>query len=209
MGPSIREPLHGVPRVPSPLLESGLGGAADLAARLLLGAVLATEVGGQRAAGVIVETEAYMGPDDPACHAATRTGRTKRNDPMFGPSGTLYVYLSHGLHHCANVVTGGEGFPAAVLIRALEPVEGQEIMARRRGRADELCSGPGRLGQALGIGLEHNRVFLDDGPVRLERGAPIPDSEVGVSPRIGITKASDWPLRFFVRGHPAVKAPRW
>ena len=150
-----------------------------------------------------------MGPEDPACHAAARTGRTKRNDPMFGPPGTLYVYLSHGLHHCVNVVTGEEGFPAAVLIRALEPVEGRETMARRRGRDDELCSGPGRLGQALGIELKHNRLFLGEGPVRLEAGRPVSESEVGTSARIGITRAADWPLRFFVRGHPAVKAPRW
>lgn len=175
----------------------------------MLGARLVSDVGGERTAGLIVEAEAYLGPHDPACHAAARTGRTERNGAMFGPPGSLYVYLSYGLHHCVNVVTGPVGFPAAVLIRALEPVEGQDVMVRRRGRLDELCSGPGRLAQALGIGLAHDGRMLGEGPVSLEEGRPIEDDRVGTSPRIGISKAREWPLRYFVKGHPAVRAPRW
>jgi len=128
---------------------------------------------------------------------------------MFGPAGSLYVYLSYGLHHCANIVTGPVGFPAAVLLRALDPVEGCEVMARRRGRFEDLCSGPGRLTQALGIGLQHDGLLLGEGPVSLVEGRPIDDEQVGISPRIGISKARAWPLRYFVKGHPAVRAPRW
>ena len=161
------------------------------------------------AAGRIVETEAYIGPEDPASHAAQRIGRTGRNEPMFGPAGTVYVYVSYGIHHCFNIVTGREGHPSAVLVRALEPVRGLEAMRRRRGGSPELCSGPGRLSQALGIDLRHNGLALGDGDVRLEVGQPVTDADVGTSGRIGITKARDWPLRFFVRGHPSVKVPRW
>jgi len=128
---------------------------------------------------------------------------------MFAAPGTLYVYLSYGVHVCANVVTGSPGYPAAVLIRALEPVEGQEAMARRRGRDGDLCSGPGRLCQALGVRLEHDGTPLDEGPVWLEDGPALPAEKVGTSPRIGITRGTELPLRFFARGHPAVRSPRW
>ncbi len=128
---------------------------------------------------------------------------------MFGSPGTLYVYLSYGVHVCANVVTGSPGYPAAVLIRALEPVDGLDAMAGRRGRDGDLCSGPGRLCQALGVRLEHDGASLDEGPIWLEDGPPPPPEVVGTSGRIGITRGTELPLRFFVRGHPAVRQPRW
>ena len=197
---------------PEPALSRALvdilQGPADQAARALLGCVLSTEHGGVRTAGRIVETEAYAGPHDPASHAAERTGRTKRNRAMFGPAGTLYVYLSYGMHVCANLVTGRSGFPAAVLLRALEPLEGLAEMGRRRGRSTELCAGPGRLCQALGIGLEDDGTWLNQGPVRLEAGPLPPPEDVGVSGRIGISRGTELPLRFFLRDHPAVKRPR-
>ena len=184
------------------------GDAAD-AARRLLGCVLVSTVDGLETRGVIVETEAYLGLEDPASHAHASKGRTPRNDAMFAPRGTLYVYVSYGIHRCINVVTGEEGDPAAVLVRALEPVAGREVMARRRGRATDLCSGPGRLAQALGITMRHNYHDLALPPLRLLPGTPLDASETGSSGRIGISRARDWPLRFFVRGHPAVKSPRW
>ncbi len=103
------------------------------------------------AEGVIVETEAYVGPHDPASHAATRIGKTERNKTMFGPPGHAYVYRSYGIHWCLNVVTEEVGFPAAVLIRALDPIVGVEEMRERRGGTAPLCAGPGRLTQALGV----------------------------------------------------------
>lgn len=190
--------------VPAGFLE---GDCAEVA-RSLLGAVLASTVDGRAASGAIVETEAYVGPHDPASHARASTGRTARNEAMFAPAGTLYVYLSHGLHRCANVVTGPRGHPAAVLVRALEPLDGLAVMAERRGRRTDLCNGPGRLCQAMGIGLRHNGRPLSRPPVRLLAGAVHHDAEVGISGRIGVSRAADWPLRFFVKGHPCVRAPR-
>ena len=182
------------------------GGAAEVARRLL-GSLLVSTIGGRETSGRIVETEAYLGRDDPASHAFN--GRTPRNDAMFGARGTLYVYVSYGIHHCINVVTGKEGDPGAVLIRALEPASGLGIMAERRGRKTELCSGPGRLSQALGITMLHNGHVLSLPPIRLVTGSPMPDGEVGTSGRIGVSRAAERPLRFFLKGHPAVKPPRW
>lgn len=184
------------------------GDTADVARRLL-GSTLVSTVDGLEARGVIVETEAYLGLADPASHAHESKGRTPRNDAMFAARGTLYVYVSYGIHHCVNVVTGREGDPAAVLVRALDPVMGQEVMARRRGRTTDLCNGPGRLAQALGITMRHNYHDLALPPVRLLPGTPVEESKTGSSGRIGVSRARDWPLRFFMSGHPAVKAPRW
>ena len=184
------------------------GDTAEVARRLL-GSTLVSSVNGRETSGVIVETEAYLGLDDPASHAHASKGRTPRNDAMFAPRGTLYVYVSYGIHHCINVVTGEEGVPAAVLVRALDPVAGREAMAARRGRETDLCNGPGRLAQALGITMEHNHHDLALPPVRLLPGIPPEEPETGVSGRIGVSRAADRPLRFFVKGHPAVKPPRW
>ena len=186
-----------------------LAGDTVAAARRLLGCTLVSTVDGVETGGMIVETEAYLGLSDPASHAHASKGRTPRNDAMFTGLGTLYVYVSYGIHHCINVVTGEVGDPAAVLVRALEPSTGLDVMAERRRRASDLCNGPGRLAQALGITLSHNYHDLAGPPVQLVKGSAVADAGVGSSGRIGVSRAADWPLRFFVRGHPAVKAPRW
>jgi DNA-3-methyladenine glycosylase len=169
-----------------------------------LGARLRSTVGGQAAEGVIVEVEAYPGPHDPASHAAERIGRTARNEPMFGAPGTTYVYLIYGMHECVNIVTGEAGTPSAVLVRAIDPVVGREVMARRRGRERDLTSGPGRLCEALGITRALNGHDLALPPLELHPGWSIPESRIGRSPRIGVTRARDWPLRFYVRGNEAL-----
>lgn len=175
-----------------------------MVARALLGTRLVATTDGVRTAGVIVETEAYRGPDDPASHAATRNGRTVRNAAMFGPAGRAYVYRIYGMHWCVNIVTGADGDPQAVLIRALDPLEGEEEMRRRRGGAPRLASGPGRLCQALGVTGALYGHDLRHPPLEVRSGWSIPDEQVGVSGRIGVRAAGDWPLRFFVRGNAAV-----
>ena len=158
--------------------------------RAILGKVLVHDRRGRRVSGIIVEAEAYIGEDDPACHAAA--GRTKRNAPLYGPPGQAYVYLNYGLHHLVNAVTEAEGHPAAVLIRALVPHEGVDLMRRRRGnvRLNRLCAGPGNLSKALGIDLRHNATDLACGPVRLEdHGFSVTDVEY--SSRIGIRVGTD------------------
>ena len=158
-------------------------------------------------AGRIVETEAYVGPHDDASHAAARTGRTLRNESMFGAPGIAYVYRIYGIHWCLNVVTDSVDFPAAVLIRALEPVSGLEEMRRRRmvrGKpvSDQaLTSGPGRLAQALGITGVLDAHPLDRPPLVVLPGDPPEAADVIQGPRIGITRAADWPLRFHIRGN--------
>jgi DNA-3-methyladenine glycosylase len=151
-------------------------------------------------AGVIVETEAYH-DSEPACHAFA--GVTPRTQTLFGPPGYAYVYRSYGIHACLNAVCEPEGIGAAVLIRALEPVEGIELMHDRRGvsRLTDLCSGPGKLTQALGIELEQNGVDLLDGPIRIDPPTESwRDVAVSVDRRIGITKAAELPWRFCATG---------
>jgi DNA-3-methyladenine glycosylase len=159
-------------------------------------------------AGVIVETESYHA-DDAACHAFV--GLTARNRVLFGPPAHAYVYLSYGIHSLLNFVAQPEGEAAAVLIRALEPVEGIELMRVRRGieRVEELCSGPGKLTQALGIGLDLNGVPLAAGPLLVsERTATWQAPGVVTGPRVGITKAADLPWRFSAAGSRFVSRPR-
>lgn len=177
--------------------------AEELAPKLL-GWTLSSTVGGTVAEGRIVETEAYTGPDDPAAHSARRIGRTARNESMFGSPGTGYVYLIYGIHWCFNVVSSVEDDPQAVLIRALEPLRGVDEMARRRGRRTDLANGPGRLCQALGIDGAQDGHDLGRPPLEL---IPPPEpytGPIGVSGRIGIRRARDWPLRFFMEDHPDV-----
>lgn len=171
-------------------------------ARELLGCFLVAEVGGQLCGGRIVEVEAYVGPHDPADHGY-RNRKTRRNAALFGPPGTAYVYFIYGSHWCFNAVTEREGYPAAVLIRALEPLWGIELMARRRGRGETklLCSGPGRLCQALGIDGSFNGAPLDRGPLRILAGDGS-SREVEIGPRVGITRAANWPLRFSLKSSP-------
>lgn len=173
-------------------------------ARSLLGTRLTSRVGGVLVSGVIVEAEAYEGTGDPASHAATRTGRTRRNRAMFGPPGHAYVYRIYGMHWCVNVVTGEEGDPQAVLLRGLEPLTGGETMARRRGGRLPLAAGPGRLCEALGITGELYGHDLTRPPLVLEPGWTVPDARVGVGGRIGVRAAADRPLRFYVLGSPGV-----
>jgi DNA-3-methyladenine glycosylase len=181
----------------------------EIVAQELLGCYLRSTVGGVVVEGVIVETEAYVGPHDPASHAAARIGQTKRNGAMFGPPGDAYVYRSHGTHWCLNVVTEQVGFPAAVLIRALDPITGIQEMRERRGGTAPLCAGPGRLTQALGVSGELDGHPLENEPLKLLTGWRVPTAEVGSSGRIGVRHAADWPLRFYVRGHPEVsRKPR-
>jgi DNA-3-methyladenine glycosylase len=159
----------------------------------LIGATLLVDgVGGR-----IVELEAYD-QEDPASHG--HRGRTARNAAMFGPSGHAYVYRSYGIHWCLNLVCGGEGVPEAVLIRALEPTHGVDLQQRRRGVEDvrALCSGPGKLCQALGITGEHDGLALDVPPFRLEERSEIP--EIVTGPRIGITRATELSWRYMSAG---------
>jgi DNA-3-methyladenine glycosylase len=154
--------------------------------------------------GRIVETEAYLGPHDPASHAAERIGRTQRNASMFGPPGRAYVYRIYGVHWCLNAVTMDFDFPAAVLIRALEPVRGLETMRRRRwpmgkpGGDHEIASGPGKLAAAFGITGKLDGHDLRQRPLMLVPDSTIPDHAIVSGPRVGITRALDWPLRFRV-----------
>ena len=173
-------------------------------ARDLIGCTLRLEGIG----GVIVETEAYEAAD-PACHAYT--GRTARNEVLFGPAGRSYVYLSYGIHSLLNAVCEPEGTAAAVLIRALEPTDGLEEMRLRRGGLDDaqLCSGPGKLTEAIGVGLELNGASLLEPPFELTPRAGEWDSiEILTGPRIGITKATELPWRYCAAGSVHVSRPR-
>src|SRR4051794_11797975 len=170
---------------------------AEVVAADLLGMRLVSTIGGQLTEARIVETEAYLGYDDPASHGYLHR-RNARNAALFGPPGLWYVYLSYGMHWCANLVCERAGLANAVLLRALEPVEGLEVMRRRRGPlADrQLCSGPGKLCQALGITRELDGLSMAGSQVVVLRGEPFVGGTVAATPRIGITKAADWPLRF-------------
>jgi DNA-3-methyladenine glycosylase len=158
--------------------------------------------------GRIVEVEAYLGPDDPASHATA--GRTARNHSMWGEAGHAYVYFTYGMHHCLNVVTERVGIPAAVLIRALEPTVGIEIMRRRRPHlADRLLlSGPGRVCKGLGLGREHDGLDLASGPLWIGRARGRVEA-VRRGPRVGIRVGLDRPFRLYVPDHPSVSAPSW
>ena len=183
----------------------------ELVARLLLGKILVRRGRGGPLAGRIVETEAYLGEHDAAAHAAS--GRTARNQVLYGPPGHAYIYNIYGLHACFNVSCLPVGDPGGVLVRALEPLQGIAQMRRNRGLnesagIDQLTSGPGKLCQALGItraadnGLD---LTIAGGRIGLVED-DFQCGEIRVTPRIGISKAADWPLRFFLAGHACVSA---
>ncbi len=188
-------------RAATPLPVRFFARRADVVARALLGQVVVSTIDGVRTAGRIVETEAYLGGEDPASHAwAFR--KTERNRGLFGPEGSWYVYRSYGIHWCANLVCAPRPAGGAVLLRALEPLEGIDAMRARRGpRTDrELCGGPGRLCEALGITRELDERMMEESEVLVIPGERIPRSRIAAGPRIGITKAVELPLRYVVRG---------
>ncbi|HSJ05295.1 MAG TPA: DNA-3-methyladenine glycosylase [Longimicrobiales bacterium] len=212
MGTSGRTPARDGPRA-GVLAEAWFARPAEEVARGLLGATLVSCIDGHETVGRIVETEAYIGPHDPASHAAERIGRTARNDAMFGRPGTAYVYRIYGVHWCLNVVTDQPDFPAAVLIRALEPTHGLDVMRARRSAGQKhltdraLASGPGRLAAAIGVSGDHDGHPLDRPPLWLEAGGPS-DAPIRSGPRIGVTRAADWPLRFWIADCPWVSRTR-
>jgi DNA-3-methyladenine glycosylase len=166
----------------------------------LIGATLSIDGAG----GIIVEVEAYH-HTDPAAHSYN--GRTARNAVMFGPAGYAYVYRSYGIHWCLNVVCEEEGSASAVLIRAIEPTHGLPLMRRRRGLEDAgaLCSGPGKLCEALGVSIKHNGLALDRPPFELRAREAAP--EIAIGPRIGITKAAEHPWRYGLKGSKFLSKP--
>ena len=174
----------------------------EIVAREMLGTVLECETDEGLASGIIVETEAYLGEHDLACHAVA--GRTARTEALYGPPGTSYVYFIYGMYWCFNAVTRAEGLPSAVLVRALEPLDGIALMNKRRPRIKrdiELTNGPGKLCTALGIVGSMSGKSLQRRPLVVREGEPVPDDKVEVTTRIGITKSADWPLRWTVRGN--------
>jgi DNA-3-methyladenine glycosylase len=181
-------------------------------ARELVGQCLVRMLDGQRLAGRIVEVEAYLDETDQASHA--RPGHTRRNAPMYGPPGHAYVYFIYGMYHCLNAVTEPEGSPAAVLIRALEPLEGLKIMRRHRpGRSDcDLTDGPGKLCQALAVDRTLNYADLcHSHELWIEAGASVADEQITTSSRIGVRgdqRAQTVPWRFYIHGHPCLSRRR-
>ena len=178
-----------------------------LVAQELLGRMLVHREAEGITAGIIVETEAYL-QGDPGCHAAR--GRTERNAPMFGPPGTIYVYLIYGMHHCLNIVTQPEGIGEAVLIRAVEPVCGQELMAQRRGCQDtqELTNGPAKLTQAMNINLRHNFGDITANPLYISNQPPV-EGPVAITTRIGLSaeRGADLLLRYCLSSSPYLSDP--
>jgi DNA-3-methyladenine glycosylase len=163
----------------------------------MLGSTIATGEGADRVAVVLTEVEAYDGANDPASHAFR--GQTRRNTPMFGEPGTLYVYRSYGIHWCMNVVTGQTGQASAVLLRGGSLLDGSDLAIERRRRADHLVDGPGKLCQALGVTGDLSGSTIDKG-VSLTLGAALPSDAIEASPRIGISKAKNRKWRFVMAG---------
>ena len=182
----------------------------EIVAREMLGTILECTTPHGKASGIIVETEAYVGEHDAACHAAA--GRTRRTEPLYGRPGISYVYFIYGVHWCFNAVTRAVGLPSAVLVRAIQPLTGERLMRERRGpkvTGVNLSNGPGKLCAALGIDGSLNGLSLQRGPLVIRAGETVPDDQVTVTPRIGITKAVDWPLRYLVRGNAFVSKAKF
>lgn len=179
-------------------------------ARNLLGKVLECTTPAGTASGIIVETEAYLGEHDEACHAVA--GRTRRTEPLYGSPGLAYVYLIYGMYWCINAVTRPEGLPSAVLVRALEPLTGIELMRSRRPSVKkdaDLTNGPGKLCMALGIDGSFNCKKLQSKPLLIRDYKEFSDNEIATTPRIGISRAVEWPLRWIVKDSPYIsRTPR-
>ncbi len=201
-----------------PLPPSFYRRPAEEVARDLLGRWLVREFAGEPGERLVlrlVETEAYLGAPDRASHAWGGR-RTPRKESLYLPGGHAYVYFIYGMHFCLNAVTGEPDIGSAVLLRAGEPVEGEERMRENRGwprapRPGDLAGGPGKLCQALGVGRELDGVPLDRPPLWIARGEPVDAAEVAAGPRIGVDYAGEaaaWPLRFTVRGNRHVSRPR-
>jgi DNA-3-methyladenine glycosylase len=194
-------------RLGAPLRESFYDRPTEIVSRELLGAILECTTAEGVTRGVIVETEAYLGPDDPACHAVA--GVTSRTEHLFGPPGRAYVYLIYGMYWCFNAVTRERGHGSAVLVRAVSPRDGVELMRGRRPRVKrdrDLTNGPGKLCLAMGIDGAMTGTSLRTGPIVIRESIAVPDDAVVVTPRIGITRAAEWPLRYLVRDDPYVSA---
>jgi DNA-3-methyladenine glycosylase len=202
---NARRSTQGAAPADPPLSREFYARSTELVARDLLGCILECRTEAGVASGRIVETEAYLGEHDLACHAAA--GRTRRTEPLYGPPGTAYVYFVYGVHWCFNAVTREKGLPSAVLVRALEPLTGVDLMQTRRPPArknEDLTNGPGKLCAALGIDVRHNALPLNRAPIVIRQGAPVPDDWVLVTPRIGIRESADWPLRWLISDNPYV-----
>lgn len=194
-------------RLGAPLAPSFYDRPTELVARELLGAVLECRTPDGVTRGRIVETEAYLGPEDEACHAVA--GLTERTRHLFGPPGISYVYFIYGMYWCFNAVTREQGHGAAVLVRAVHPVDGVELMRARRPKAKrdrDLTNGPGKLCLAMGIVGAMSGRSLRTPPLLVRAGDAVPDDAVQVTPRIGITRAADLPLRYLVRDDPFLSA---
>jgi DNA-3-methyladenine glycosylase len=176
-------------------------------ARDLLGKIIICDFPRGRLGARIAEVEAYIGEDDPACHAAP--GPTDRNLVMYGRPGFSYVYFIYGMYHCFNIVTERRGFPAAVLLRAAEPIEGLEMMRRNspHGRIATILSGPGKLCRAFGLTVKHSGVDLTGDMIYL-RDSPAPESGIVITRRVGINRGADLPYRYFLGDSSAVSGPR-
>ncbi len=182
----------------------------------MLGKILVTKINGHQCSGLIVETEAYRGPDDKACHAYNNR-RTKRTEVMFAAGGVAYVYLCYGIHHLMNIVTGPKDFAHAVLIRAIEPMDGIEVMAKRRQMLStqlRLTNGPGSLSMAMGITRKKtgNSLICNTSEIWLEdRGITYDDQQLCQGPRIGIGSSGEaafYPWRFYINNNKYVSAPK-
>lgn len=196
-------------RFGTPLAPSFFARDTAVVARDLLGRVLVSVIDGEVVAARIVETEAYLGAADPGSHAATK-GMTRRNAVMFGPPGVAYVYFTYGNHHMINLVSDLDGRAGAVLLRAAEPLLGEETMRVRRGGRpqSELCNGPGKLAQAFGVDLRDNATGIDGGRLSVRAGKGVADEAVSATGRIGLSRGHELPLRFLVAGSPYVSRGR-
>ena len=204
-----RQHVHATQRPGRILPASFYERDTEIVAREMLGALLQYRTSEGMCSGIIVETEAYVGEHDAACHAAA--GLTARTAPLYGRAGIAYVYFIYGMYWCFNAVTRAAGSPSAVLVRALEPVEGIQLMHRRRPRvvrARDLANGPGKLCLAMGITGELNEQSLQRGSLVIREYTSYPDTVVRITPRIGIRKAADWPLRWLVGGNDYVSRGR-